>query len=187
MHKLKKENVQDIIKNYAEWNEDSSRRWYLMKKENNSHRMTRKLPKYYQIYEWNKTFNDENKQLIDIRKTKQFGSKLKEQLLGKYNSECDTTGCFSCNEVKRQYQEKMRKKEEEWESKKEEREKMKEKEDKAWRDYFGMTLSQATKYEEEKEKRINEEYEKLMQNRNRIKNNHQHQRPPLEDGNNGTD
>ena len=64
---------------------------------------------------------------------------------------------------------------------------MKEKEDKAWRDYFGMTLSQATKYEEEKEKRINEEYEKLMQNRNRIQNNHQHQRPPLEDGNNGTD
>ena len=125
--------------------------------------MTRKLPKYYQINEWNKTFNDENKQLIDIQKTKQFGSKLKEQLLGKYNSECDTTGCFSCNEVKRQYKEKMRKKEEEWESKKEEREKMKEKEDKAWREYFGMTLSQATKYAEEKEKRINEEYEKLMQ------------------------
>ena len=49
------------------------------------------------------------------------------------------------------------------------------------------TMSQATKYEEEKEKRINEEYEKLMQNRNRVKNNHQHQRPPLEDGNNGTD
>ena len=51
-------------------------------------------------------------------------------------------------------------------------------------------MSQATKYhkyQEEKEKRINEEYEKLMQNRNHNKNKHQHQRPPLEDWNNGTD
>ena len=127
--------------------------------------MTRKLPKYFQIDEWNKTFNDENKQMIDIPKTKQFGGKLKDHLLGKYSSACNTNGCYSCNKVKRINQEKLRKKEEEWESKREERQKGKEKQDKAWREYFGMTMSQAAKYEEEKEKRVQEEYEKLMQER----------------------
>ena len=49
LHKIKHKNVPEIIQDYCEWNSTESRRWHQIKTENNSLKMTKKLPKFTQI------------------------------------------------------------------------------------------------------------------------------------------
>ena len=128
LHKVYKENVPEIIKNYCKWNNEDSRRWHNIKKENNNKRIIKYLPKYYQVDAWNETITAENSDLLRLHNTKTFGKKLKERLIAGYETTCEINGCYSCNEekAKEKLKKEMRERERE-----EEKEKARKEEEKA--------------------------------------------------------
>ena len=128
----------------------------------------RQLPKFHQINAWNETINEHNCEIIRTHNTKTFGKKLKNQLIAEYETRCDITGCYSCNEEAAREKIKQEKKQKELEEKRKQAQKEEEKAQEHWREYFNMTKSQAEQYHKEKEKQIEQEYAKLMKMRGRI-------------------
>ena len=106
--------------------------------------------------------------MIHTHSTKTFGKKLKTQLISSYETTCEITGCYSCNEEKEKDRLRQEQKQKELEEKREKAKKEEEKAQEHWRDYFGMTKSQAEEYHKEKSKKIQEEYNKLMKKRGQM-------------------
>ena len=168
LHKVYKENVPEPIKNYCKWNEVNSRRWFQIKKENKRGKIIQQLPKYHQVNTWNETITEHNCDMIHTHSTKTFGKKLKTQLIANYETTCEITGCYSCNEEKAKEKLRQEQKQRELEEEREKAKKEEEKAQKQWREYFGMSKSQAEEYNKEKSKKIQDEYNKLMKERGQM-------------------
>ena len=106
--------------------------------------------------------------MIHTPSTKTFGKKLKTQLIANYETACEITGCYSCNEEKAKEKRWQEQKQRELEEKREKAKKEEEKAQKQWREYFGMSKSQAEESNKEKSKKIQEEYNKLMKKRGQM-------------------
>ena len=171
------ENVPEIIKNYCTWNTENSRRWYHIKKENSNKRIIKQLPKFYQVNTWNETITEHNSEMINVHSTKTFGRNLKKQIIAGYETTCEISGCYSCNEEKEKERIKAEKRQKELEEKREQARREEEKAQQYWREYFNMTKSQAELYQQEKNNQIDQESAKLMKTRGRMK----------DDGPNGMD
>ena len=182
LHKIRHGKVPEIIKDYCECNEEGTRRWHQIRTENSSHRMIKKLPKFQQTNVWNKTIDDKNRELTEIPKTETFGKKLKQHLMLKYQTSCNKTGCYSCNQEKIRLEEIERSKEEEREIEREKMRREYQQQQKEWQDYFGMSSSQAEEYEQKRTREINQQYEELMKSRSKKPTSDQ-----SVDGTNGTD
>ena len=183
LHKIKHGSVPEIIQDYCSWNEEGTRRWHQIKTENNSLKMVKKLPKFQQINIWNKTINEHNRELTEITKTKTFGKKLKEVLLQEYETTCTKKGCYSCEQERLKLLEMERRKEEEKEKEREQKRKEYQQNQEEWREYFGMSKSQAEEYENRRTAEIEQEYKKLMNERKKKPTTD----PPHDDGEIGTD
>ena len=169
LHKIYKENVPEIIKNYCTWNTENSRRWYHIKKENSNKRIIKQLPKFHQVNAWNETITEHNSEMINVHSTKTFGRNLKKQIIAGYETTCEISGCYSCNEEKEKERIKAEKRQKELEEKREQARREEEKAQQYWREYFNMTKSQAELYHQEKNNQIDQEYAKLMKTRGLMK------------------
>ena len=72
LFKIKQEETPDILLDYATWADEDSRRWYQVKIDNNNDKMSKKLPKRWQLQTWNTFFNVENSTLLNEARPKVF-------------------------------------------------------------------------------------------------------------------
>ena len=103
-------------------------------------------------------------------------------MIKRYEITCKNKGCYSCGEEKKRQEAIQAAKAKEREKANEERKKKYDEEQKEWREYFGMTNSQAEEFERQKTIRIDREYNNLMKKRNK-----KHQNGSTDDGDKGQD
>ena len=100
LFKIKQEETPDILLDYATWADEESRRWYQVKINNNNDKLSKKLPKRWQLQTWNTFFNVENSTLLHEARPKVFGKAVKTEIIKGYYTYCEIKHCFSCTKDK---------------------------------------------------------------------------------------
>ena len=71
-----------------------------MKMNNNNDKLSKKLPKRWQLQTWNTFFNVENSTLLHEARPKVFGKAVKTEITKGYYTYCEIKHCFSCTKDK---------------------------------------------------------------------------------------